>query len=130
MAGAFFMYYHKIEILRVSEYESTCSLCCSDGWSFRFVFCFLVFFFFASTICSDDVVAFNSSSFDGDSVDDSSSGSSRVSTTPIRLIMGSIVFVTFCPRTFFVSVRIASGTFSEGLLLVIEASCPRVMFTM
>lgn len=76
-----------------------------------------------------DDVALSKSSFDGEMVD-VNVGSSCVSTTPIRLIIGSIVFVTFCPSTFFVNVRIASGTFCDGLLLVIDVSCPRVMLTM
>lgn len=135
--------YQKIEILRFSDINSTgCKFpttvgFCNPCWSFRFVFCFVVVFFFFASISSKDADWIAEAAASMSLKDDDGewivpvAGSSRVSTTENLLITGStIVFVTFCPRTFFVRVRIALGTFSDGLWFVIEVSCPRVMLTM
>lgn len=135
--------YQKIEILRFSDINSTgCKFSmtvgfCNPCWSFRFVFCFVVVFFFFASISSKDADWITEDAASMSLKDDGGewivpiAGSSRVSTTENLLITGStIFFVTFCPRTFFVSVRIAFGTFSDGLWFVIEVSCPRVMLTM
>ena len=135
--------YQKIEILRFSDINSTgCKFSttvgfCNPCWSFRFVFCFVVVFFFFASISSKDADWITEDAASISLKDDGGEwivpieGSSRVSTTENLLITGStIFFVTFCPRTFFVSVRISFGTFSDGLWFVIEVSCPRVMLTM